>query len=154
MQVDNACLFPTKSLCWLTQNLCLYYGTSEHYIAVWPICPPQTKLSSSTSELLTINPLTTIVTLMAPGFVISVIFNLSCTLIDSRSAGNFIPGNLCRQLQFKKTPNKTMYEVQSVTGRALSQGCVKHHVKSVMLCVGCLHEKVFTPLVLEKSMAV
>lgn len=94
MQVDNAHLSPTERLCCLTQNLCLYCGTNGHYIAACLIHTTCAMVSSVTNELLTINPLSTIVTLTATGFVIPV-----TALIDSGSAGIFISGDLCRQLQ-------------------------------------------------------
>lgn len=99
MQVDNARLSPTKRLRWLTQNLCLCCGTSGHYIAACPIHTTCAMVSSVTNELFTINPLSTIVTLTATGFVIPV-----TALIDSGSAGNFISGDLCRQLQLQIKP--------------------------------------------------
>ncbi len=72
-------------------------------------------------------------------------------LLDSGSAGNFISGNLCHQLNLPITATKTTYQVQSITGRPLSRRHVKYSAGPIHLQVGQLHEESIHLLVLEGS---
>ncbi|ROL53865.1 Rab9 effector protein with kelch motifs [Anabarilius grahami] len=60
-------------------------------------------------------PLTAIVNLTAADISLTVV-----ALLDSGSAGNFISGALCRQLQLKTSPSPTIYQINSITGKPLS----------------------------------
>ncbi|ROL43797.1 Retrotransposon-derived protein PEG10 [Anabarilius grahami] len=93
-------------------------------------------------------PLTTIVNLTAAGVSIPV-----SALLDSGSAGNFISGTLCRQLNLKMTATPSIYQVHSVTGRPLSRRRVRSSVGPVQLQVGILHVEQQHLLVLEESTA-
>lgn len=74
-------------------------------------------------------------------------------LFNSGSAGNFISGALCRQLNLSDTTIKTIYQVQSVTGKPLSRRHVRHSVGPPQLQVVLLHEETLHFLVLEDSTA-
>ncbi len=146
MQVDQTRLSPSERTRRMTNNLCLYCGDNTHYIGVCPVRPPRLLVSSMTISPLHVAPLSTIVSLISADVIISV-----TALIDSGSEGNFISGDLCRQLQLPKTLSPTPFTAKSVTGKALNPGYVKHRIKPITLRVGCLHEEPFTPLVLENS---
>ncbi|KAK3506490.1 hypothetical protein QTP70_002151 [Hemibagrus guttatus] len=72
-------------------------------------------------------------------------------LLDSGSAGNFISGALCRQLQLKTTTTPKIYQIHSVTGKPLCQ--VRYIIGPLHLQVGILHMEEIHLLVLEDSMA-
>ncbi|ROL41463.1 Retrotransposon Gag-like protein 8 [Anabarilius grahami] len=72
-------------------------------------------------------------------------------LLDSGSAGNFISGALCRQLQLKTTAMLKIYQIYSVTGRPLRQ--VRYSVGPLQLQIGILHTEEIHLLVLEDSTA-
>ncbi len=73
------------------------------------------------------------------------------TLLDSGSVGNFIAGDLCRQLRFPTSITETAYEVQSITGKPLTQRHVRHSVGPLQLQIGQLHQEKLHLLVLEGS---
>ncbi len=73
------------------------------------------------------------------------------TLLDSGSAGNFIAGDLCRQLQLPTSITETAYEVQSITGKPLTRRHVRHSVGPLQLQIGQLHQEELHLLVLEGS---
>ncbi len=68
-------------------------------------------------------------------------YNSSPCPLDSGSAGNFISGNLCRQLKIHTTANSKVYQVQSITGRALSRHDVRLNYWTYTLRIGNLHEE-------------
>ncbi|XP_044027587.1 uncharacterized protein LOC122864353 [Siniperca chuatsi] len=72
-------------------------------------------------------------------------------LLDSRSAGNFISGALCRQLKLQTTTTPSIYKIHSVTGQPLSRNHVQLSAGPVTLQVGLLHEEQQHLLVLEDS---
>lgn len=114
MQIDNTRLSPAERQHRLTQNLCLYCGAGGHAISSCPIRPPRPLVSAVSSPSIKLSPLTTTVSLITANHVATVI-----ALLDSGSAGNFISGQLCRQLNLQKTSAPTPYKVQSVTGKTL-----------------------------------
>ncbi len=71
--------------------------------------------------------------------------------LDSGSAGNFISGNLCRQLKIHTTANSKVYQVQSITGRALSRHDVRLITEPITHRIGNLHEEDIKLLVLEEA---
>ncbi|KAK3506598.1 hypothetical protein QTP70_010865 [Hemibagrus guttatus] len=77
--------------------------------------------------------------------------SIAIALLDSGSAGNFISGALCRQLQLKTTATPKIYQIHSVTGKPLRQ--VQYIVGPLHLQVGILHMEEIHLLVLEDSMA-
>ncbi|KAI2666816.1 Transposon Tf2-6 polyprotein [Labeo rohita] len=91
-------------------------------------------------------PFTSPVTLTAPSVSITV-----AALIDSRSAGNFIAGHLARRLGIKTTRTELRNQVQSVTGKPLSDQDVQRRAGPVHLRVGQCHEEDIWFLVLEGS---
>ncbi|KAK3520635.1 hypothetical protein QTP70_029419 [Hemibagrus guttatus] len=100
----------------LTQNLCLYCGAPGHAISACPIRPPRPMVSTIFPPTPKMKPLTTIGKLTAANVSIPVV-----ALLDSGSAGNFISGALCRQLRLKTTATSTAYQIQSITGKPVSQ---------------------------------
>ncbi|ROI96424.1 Retrotransposon-derived protein PEG10 [Anabarilius grahami] len=74
-------------------------------------------------------------------------------LIDSGSAGNFISGALCHQLNLKTKNTPTTYQIHSITGRPVSNRRVSRITKPVHLQVGVLHHEDIQLLVLEGSTA-
>ncbi len=148
MQVDSTRLSHSERQRRLTLGLCLYCGAEGHGIATCPIRPPRPMVSVIKPAILNMQPLTSIVNLTASGVSLSV-----QALLDSGSARNLISGNLCRQLKLSTTPTKTIYQVQSVTGKPLSHKHVRHSVGPLHLRVEQLHEETLHLLVLEDSTA-
>ncbi|MGL5590111.1 MAG: retropepsin-like aspartic protease [Aeromonas veronii] len=93
-------------------------------------------------------PLTTTVTLTAANISVPVV-----ALLDSGSAGNFISGTLCRQLNLKISPSPTSYQIHSITGKPLSRRHIRHCVGPLQLSIGILHTEHIHLLVLEESTA-
>ncbi len=146
MQGDSTRLSSAERQRLLTQGLCLYCGAGENVIAACPIRPKRPMVSVIKPSIINMQPLTSIVKLTASGIFLSV-----HALLDSRSAGNFISGNLCRQLKLPTTTTKTTYQVQSVTGRPLSRKHERNSVGPLHLQVGQLHEETLHLLILEDS---
>ncbi|ROL42029.1 hypothetical protein DPX16_19878 [Anabarilius grahami] len=90
------------------------------------------------------NPLTIIANLAAADVCIPL-----NAFIDSGSAGNFISGALCRQLNLKTVSSPKVYQIHAVTGRPLRQ--VRHMVEPLRLQIGVLHQEDIHLLVLEDS---
>ncbi len=145
MQVDSTQLSQYERQRRLIQGLCLYCGSGGHGIATCQIRPPRPMVSVIKPDILNMQPLTSIVKLTASGVSLSV-----QALLDSGSAGNFISGSLCRQHKLSTTTTtKTIYQVQSVTGKPLSRKHVCHSMGPLHLRVGQLHEETLHLLVLE-----
>ncbi|ROI27674.1 hypothetical protein DPX16_22996 [Anabarilius grahami] len=130
----------------LTQNLCLYCGQAGHYIAECSTRPARPMVSVILPTLNKMKPLTIVVNLTAAVLCLPV-----NALFDSGSAGNFISGALCRQLQLKTTAMPKTYQIHSVTGRPLRQ--VRYSVCPIQLQIGILHMEEIHLLVLEDSTA-
>lgn len=92
-------------------------------------------------------PLTTVVTHTATDI------SLPDSTLDSRSAGNFISGALCRQLRLATTATLSAYQVHTITGKPLSRRCVRRSVGPSSLQTGLLHHEEIHLLVLEESTA-
>ncbi|KAK3548348.1 hypothetical protein QTP70_010579 [Hemibagrus guttatus] len=90
--------------------------------------------------------LTIIVSLTTTDFCIS-----ANALLDSGSAGNFISGDLCRQLHLKTTATPKVYQIHAVTGKPLRQ--VRYLAGPLHLQIGALHMEEIYLLVLEDSTA-
>ncbi|KAK3515335.1 hypothetical protein QTP70_017193 [Hemibagrus guttatus] len=71
--------------------------------------------------------------------------------LDSGSAGNFISGALCRQLQLPTAATPKIYQVHAVTGKPLRQ--VRRQVGPLRLHIGVMHTEEIFLMVLENSMA-
>ncbi|KAK3525392.1 hypothetical protein QTP86_031578 [Hemibagrus guttatus] len=91
-------------------------------------------------------PLTIVMTLTAADSCLS-----ANALLDSGSAGNFISGALCRQLQLKAIATPKIYQIHAVTGKPLRQ--VRYSVGPLRLQIGMLHTEEIQLLVLEDSTA-
>ncbi len=148
MQIDQTRLSPSERQRRMTQGLCLYCGVGGHVISTCSIRPPRPMVSVIKPVVANMQPLTAIVILTASNVCVPV-----HALLDSGSAGNFISGSLCRQLNLPTTATKTTYQVQSVTGKPLSRRHVKHSAGPIHLQVGQLHEESIHLLVLEGSTA-
>ncbi|KAL0161269.1 hypothetical protein M9458_044994, partial [Cirrhinus mrigala] len=146
MSIDTRRLTQTERQRRMNQRLCLYCGKSGHGIRDCPTRPPRPVVSSIMPMSEKLNPLTTVVTLTAENFSISV-----AALIDSGSAGNFIAGHTARQLRVKTTRLQVMYQIQSVTGQPLSKKNVTHQTAPLRLQTGLCHEEEIQLLVLEGS---
>ncbi len=146
MQTDCKRLSSTKRRKRLTEGLCLYCGASGHMILDCPLRPPRALVSTIRPPITKMNPLSTCAQLTAGDFVVSV-----TTLIDSGSAGNFIAGDLCRQLRLPTSVIETAYEIQSITGKPLTRRHFKHSVGPLQLQIGQLHQEEIHLLVLEGS---
>ncbi|ROL48464.1 Retrotransposon-derived protein PEG10 [Anabarilius grahami] len=146
MHVEYSRLTSTERQRRLTQNLCIYCGCSGHFIAECPFRPVRPMVSVIMPVLNKMKPLTIVVTLTAADLCLSV-----NALLDSGSAGNFISGTLCRQLQLKTTATPKIYQIHSVTGKPLRQVC--YSVGPLHLQIGVLHMEEINLLVLEESTA-
>ncbi|KAI2651025.1 Transposon Tf2-11 polyprotein [Labeo rohita] len=146
MQLDNHRLTPREPQRRITMGLCLYCGQSDHLIKDCPRRPPRPVMSTILPMHENMYPFTSPVTLTAPSVSITV-----AALIDSGSAGNFIAGHLARRLGIKTTPTELRYQVQSVTGKPLSDQDVQRRAGPVHLRVGQCHEEDILFLVLEGS---
>ncbi len=130
----------------ISKGLCLYCGGGGHAITTCPTRPPRLWVSSIRHPPQNMQPLTTVITLTVSNVSIPI-----HALLDSGSAGNFISGNLCRQLKIHTTANSKVYQVQSTTGRALSRHDVRFITEPITLRIGNLHEEDIKLLVLEEA---
>ncbi|KAK3506431.1 hypothetical protein QTP70_002157 [Hemibagrus guttatus] len=73
--------------------------------------------------------------------------SIANALLDSGSAGNFISGALCRQLQLKTIAMLKIYQIHVVTGKPLRQ--VRYSFGPLQLQIGVLHTGEMQLLVLE-----
>ncbi len=148
MQIDQTRLSSSEWQRRLTQGLCLYCGAGGHVISTCSIRPPRPMVSVIKPVVANMQPLTAIVILTASNVCVPV-----HALLDSGSAGNFISGSLCHQLNLLTTATTTTYQVQSVTGKTLSRRHVKYSAGPIHLQVGQLHKESIHLLVLEWSTA-
>uniref|UniRef100_A0A9J8BDC1 Gypsy retrotransposon integrase-like protein 1 n=1 Tax=Cyprinus carpio carpio TaxID=630221 RepID=A0A9J8BDC1_CYPCA len=74
-------------------------------------------------------------------------------LLDSGSAGNFISGTLCLQLNLTTTATPSAYQIHSITGKPLRRRQVRRGVGPLTLQIGLLHVEKIHLLVLEESTA-
>ncbi|KAI2661123.1 Transposon Tf2-9 polyprotein [Labeo rohita] len=94
----------------LTWGLYMYCGASGHVRLNCPLRPVRTSVSGIHSDIENMHPLTTNVQLTTPSSSVAV-----TALIDFGSAGNFISGNLCRQLQLRTEASSRTYQIQPIT---------------------------------------
>ncbi len=146
MQTDCNRLSSTERRRRLTEGLCLYCGASDHKILECPLRPPRALVSTIRPPITKMNPLSTCAQLTVGDFVVSV-----TTLLDYGSAGNFIAGDLCRQLRLPSSVTETAYEIQSITGKPLTRRHVKHSVGPLQLQIGQLHQEELHLQILEGS---
>ncbi len=146
MQTDCNRLSSTERRKRLTEGLCLYCGAIGHRILDCPLRPPRALVSTIRPPITKMNPLSTCAQLTAGDFVVSV-----TTLLDSGSAGNFIAGDLCRQLRLPTSVTETAYEIQTITGKPLTRRHVKQSVGPLQLQIEQLHQEELHLLVLEGS---
>lgn len=146
MQVESPCLSLAEQQRQLAQGLCLYCGAKGHVIMTCPIRPPRPVVSFVHNVSSHSSPLTYIVCLTASDVSISV-----HALINSGSAGSFIPEDLCHHLKHKKRSKYVHYKVHSTTGKPLSQEQMCFSAGPLYLRVGLLHMEDIEFLVLEKS---
>ncbi len=115
-------------------------------ITTCPTRPPRLWVSAIRHPPQNMQPLTIMITLIVSKVSITI-----HALLDSGSAGNFISGNLCSQLKIHTTANSKVYQVQSITGRALSHHDVRLITEPITLRIGNLHEEDIKLLVLEEA---
>ncbi len=128
----------------ISKGSCLYCG--GHVMTTRPTRPPCLWVSAIRHPPQNMQPLTIVITLIVSNVSIPI-----HALIDSGSARNFISGNLCRQLKIHTTANSKVYQVQSITGRALSRHDVRLISEPITLRIGNLHEEDIKLLVLEEA---
>ncbi|KAL0154280.1 hypothetical protein M9458_050393 [Cirrhinus mrigala] len=128
----------------LTRGLCMYCGASGHVRLNCPLRPVRTSVSGIHSEIENMHPLTTNVQLTTPSSSVAV-----TALIDSGSAGNFISGNLCRQLQLCTEASSKIYQIQPITGDTTSRTCIHRRCEPINLQIGLFHQEDIQFLVQE-----
>ncbi|KAK3559563.1 hypothetical protein QTP86_013727, partial [Hemibagrus guttatus] len=130
----------------LAQSCCFYCGGSGHFVAKCPLCPARALVSSLFLTQNISKPLSVLVSLTTHEFCVS-----ATALIDSGSAGNFISGALCRQLQLPTAATPKIYQVHAVTGKLLRQ--VRRQAGPLRLHIGVMHTEEIVLMVLEDSTA-
>ncbi|KAK3506309.1 hypothetical protein QTP70_001709 [Hemibagrus guttatus] len=130
----------------LAQSCCFYCGGSGHFVAKCPLRPARALVSSLFPTQNISKPLSVLVSLTTHEFCVS-----ATALIDSGSAGNFISGALCRQLQLPTAATPKIYQVHAVTGKLLRQ--VRRQAGPLRLHIGVMHTEEIVLMVLEDSTA-
>ncbi len=130
----------------ISKGLWLYCGGGGHVITTCPTRPPRLWVSAFRHPPQNMQPLTIVITLIVSNVSIPI-----HAFLDSGCAGNFISGNLCHQLKIHTTANSKVYQVQSITGRALSRHDVRLITEPITLRIGNLHEEDIKLLVLEEA---
>ncbi|KAL0149148.1 hypothetical protein M9458_055580 [Cirrhinus mrigala] len=128
----------------LTRGLCMYCGASGHVRLNCPLRPVRTLVSGIHSDIENMHPLTTNVQLTTLSSSVAV-----TALIDSGSAGNFISGTLCRQLQLRTEATSRIYQIQPITGEITSRTPIHRKCEPVNLQIGLLQKEDIQLLVLE-----
>ncbi|KAL0170112.1 hypothetical protein M9458_034708, partial [Cirrhinus mrigala] len=146
MEINRRRLTPQERQHRFAKGLCLYCGQSTHLLKDCPLRPPRPVVSTILPMSENMQPFSTPVTLTANDVSISV-----TALIDSGSAGNFIAGHLARRLKIKTFPTELIYQVQSITGKPLSEREVRRRTGPVGVWVGLFHKEEMSFLVLEGS---
>ncbi len=117
MQLDSHRLTRTERARRLATGLCLYCGTSGHFIQMRPSHPPRPAVSTLQVEPeISILPLLT-VQLLTPHHSISV-----SALIDSGSSGNFISQNLLKRLNLPRKRQAQELKIETIQGKPLGRG--------------------------------
>ncbi|KAK3505691.1 hypothetical protein QTP70_004435, partial [Hemibagrus guttatus] len=130
----------------MAQSCCFYCGGSGHFVAKCPLRPARALVSSLFPTQNISKPLSVLVSLTTHEFCVS-----ATALIDSGSAGNFISGALCRQLQLPTAATPKIYQVHAVTGKLLRQ--VRRQAGPLRLHIGVMHTEEIVLMVLEDSTA-
>ncbi|KAK3519785.1 hypothetical protein QTP70_004948 [Hemibagrus guttatus] len=130
----------------LAQNRCFYCGSSGHFVAKCPLRPAQALVSMLFPTQNIRKPLSILVSLTTHDSCVS-----ATALLDSGSAGNFISGALCRQLQLPTATTPKVYQVHAVTGKPLRQ--VRRQAGPFRLQIGVMHTEEIFLMVLENSTA-
>ncbi len=144
MQLDSHRLTRTERARRLATGLCLYCGTSGHFIQKCPSRPPRLAVSTLQVEPdISILPLLT-VQLLTPHHSISV-----SALIDSGSSGNFISQNLLKRLNLPRKRQAQELKIETIQGKPLGRGRIKYRSPPVILQIGCFHQETLSFLVLE-----
>ncbi len=149
MQTDMTRLSFTEQQRRTNQKLCLYCGTGGHMISSCPVRPPRLLVSAIQPVMQNMKPLSTVLLLDASDMSLPV-----HVLLDTGSAGYFIPGSICRQLKLPTNTSQTVYQVQSITEKPISHSKVRFSVEPqwgnpIQLRIGQLHVENIQLLVLE-----
>ncbi len=124
MQTDMTRLSFAEQQRRTNQKLCLYCGTGGHMISSCPVRPPRLLVSAIQPVMQIMKPLSTVVLLTASDMSLPV-----HALLDTGSAGYFIPGSICRQLKLPTNTSQTIYQVQSITEKPISRSKVRFSVE-------------------------
>ncbi|KAK3507987.1 hypothetical protein QTP70_009351 [Hemibagrus guttatus] len=130
----------------LAQNCCFYCGSAGHFVAKCPLRPARAQVSTLFPTQTIRKPLSILVSITAHDFCVP-----ATALLDSGSAGNFISGALCRQLQLPIAATPKVYQVNAVTEKPLRQ--VRRQAGPLRLQIGVMHTEEIFLLVLESSAA-
>ncbi len=146
MQISFNPLTPAERERRLHFRLCLYCGESGHILQTCPVRPPRPAVST-----IQLNPQISTLTRMTIQLTSPHTSIPAQALVDSGSSGNFISVETINRLHLKRKLHSQTLNIQTIQGKPLGRGKVKHCSPSITLQVGCLHEEVLSFLVLEHS---
>ncbi len=130
----------------INSGLCLYCRTSGHLLQTCPVRPPRPAVST-----IQLNPQISTLTRMTIQLISPHTSIPAQALVDSGSSGNFISIETLNRLHLKQKLHSQTLNVQTIQGKPLGRGKVRHRSPTITLRVGCLHEEVLSFLVLEHS---
>ncbi|ROL55624.1 Retrotransposon-derived protein PEG10 [Anabarilius grahami] len=134
MQVDSYRLTRAERQRRIQQHLCWYCGGEDHAIAACPIRPPRPAVSTIQLPA-RIAPLTrTTVHILNSHVCVS-----AKALIDSGSAGNFISNQILQKLNVRRKRCQQDLRIQTIQGKPLGRGHIRHFSPTLTLRIGCLH---------------
>lgn len=138
-QIQNPCHWATQGFRLLSgkggwPRVIVCTGAGGHAITTCPVHPPRPVVSFTRDPSVDQIPLTTKVHISVSDAPVSL-----SALNEYGSAGNFISGNLCCQLQFQKTLILTHCHVQSIVGKPLSCQNIRYRVGPLHLRIGISH---------------
>jgi hypothetical protein len=146
MQIDSFHLSSAERQRRINNGFCLYCGGCEHGIQSCTLRPPRLLVSGIQPQIEKMNPLSTCADIVLDTHLMPV-----TVLLDSGSAGNFISGRLCHQLNLTPIATETSYQIQAITGTPLTRRLVKYSVGPLSLRLGLLHQESIHLLILEES---
>lgn len=148
MEVDSTHLSSNERQRRILSNLCLYCGAAGHLLISCPVRPPRPAVSSVRLPSPVSSMKHTPVLLTYAKQSVS-----AKALIDSGAAGNFISLTTLLKLQARRRNNPQILHVQSILGKPLGRGQIRHCSPNITVRIGCLHEEELSFLVLEGSTA-
>ena len=132
----------------ILHKLCLYCASDNHLLSSCPVRPPCPAVST-----IQVSPKIEALNRTTVHVLTSRICVSAQALIDSGSAGNFISTQLLQKLNIHKHRNSQDLHVQTIQGKPLGRGRIRHCSPTLTLRVGCLHSEEISFMVLEESTA-